>query len=158
MPSKPEDNAMHQLQSQQSELLDKIDELRGIGVGGLVELPQLIVCGSQSSGKSSVLEAISRVRFPTRSTLCMRFSTEVILRRKPQTRVKVSIEPGDSRTNEQERQNLRDFTSEAFSSDNNLQDLIDHARDCMGISDNVAQDAGFCDDVLKIEISGPDKR
>ncbi|OKP14329.1 Interferon-induced GTP-binding protein Mx2 [Penicillium subrubescens] len=157
MPSKPEDKAMHQLQSQQSELLDKIDELRGIGVGGLVELPQLIVCGSQSSGKSSVLEAISRVRFPTKSTLCTRFATEVILRRKPQTRVKVSIEPGDSRTNEQERQRLRDFTSEAFSSDNNLQDLIDQARACMGISDNVAQDAGFCDDVLKIEISGPDK-
>lgn len=157
MPSKPEDKAMQQLQSQQSELLDKIDELRGIGVGGLVELPQLIVCGSQSSGKSSVLEAISRVRFPTKSTLCTRFATEVILRRKPQTRVKVSIEPGDSRTNEQERQRLRDFTSEAFSSDNNLHDLIEQARACMGISDNVAQDAGFCDDVLKIEISGPDK-
>lgn len=157
MPSKPEDKAMHQLQSQQSELLDKIDELRGIGVGGLVELPQLIVCGSQSSGKSSVLEAISRVRFPTKSTLCTRFATEVILRRKPQTRVKVSIEPGDSRTNEQERQRLRDFTSEAFSSDNNLGDLIEQARACMGISDNVSQNAGFCDDVLKIEISGPDK-
>ncbi|KAF3385512.1 Interferon-induced GTP-binding protein Mx2 [Penicillium rolfsii] len=157
MPSKPEDKAMNQLRSQQSELLDKIDELRGIGVGGLVELPQLVVCGSQSSGKSSVLEAISRVRFPTKSTLCTRFATEVILRRKPQTRVKVSIEPGDSRTNEQERQRLRDFTSTAFSSDNNLQDLIQQARACMGISDNVTKDAGFCDDVLKIEISGPDK-
>lgn len=104
MLSKSENKAMHQLQSQQSELLDKIDELRGIGVGGLVELPQLIVCGSQSSGKSSVLEAISRVRFPTKGTICTRFATEVILRRKPQTRVKVSIEPGDSRTDEQERE------------------------------------------------------
>jgi GTP-binding protein EngB required for normal cell division len=157
MSSKPEDKAMRQLQSQQSELLDKIDELRGIGVGGLVELPQLIVCGSQSSGKSSVLEAISRVRFPTKSTLCTRFATEVILRRRPQTRVKVSIEPGDSRTNWQERQRLRDFTSEAFSSDNDLKELINQATAYMGISDNVAKDAGFCDDVLKIEISGPDK-
>lgn len=157
MSPKPEDKAMHQLQSQQSELLDKIDELRGIGVGGLVELPQLIVCGSQSSGKSSVLEAISRVRFPTKSTLCTRFATEVILRRKPQTRVKVSIEPGDSRTDEQERQRLRDFTSEAISSDNDLSELINQARACMGISDNIALHAGFSDDVLKIEISGPDK-
>ncbi|KAJ5370483.1 P-loop containing nucleoside triphosphate hydrolase protein [Penicillium cataractarum] len=157
MISKPEDKAMHQLRCQQSELLDKIDELRGIGVGGLVELPQLIVCGSQSSGKSSVLEAISRVRFPTKGTLCTRFATEVILRRKPQTRVKVSIEPGDSRTDERERERLRNFTSEAFSSDNDLSELINQARDFMGISDNVNQHAGFSDDVLKIEISGPDK-
>jgi hypothetical protein len=61
-----EDKALHQLQQEQSKLLDKIDELRTIGVGGLVELPQLIVCGNQSSGKSSVLEAISRVRFPAK--------------------------------------------------------------------------------------------
>jgi hypothetical protein len=157
MLSKSENKAMHQLQSQQSELLDKIDELRGIGVGGLVELPQLIVCGSQSSGKSSVLEAISRVRFPTKGTICTRFATEVILRRKPQTRVKVSIEPGDSRTDEHERERLRNFYSEAFPSDNDLVELIDQAKACMGISDNPNQHAGFSDDVLKIEISGPDK-
>ncbi|OOQ90479.1 Dynamin family protein [Penicillium brasilianum] len=157
MIAKPEDKAMHQLQGQQSELLDKIDELRSIGVGGLVELPQLIVCGSQSSGKSSVLEAISRVRFPTKGTICTRFATEVILRRKPQAKVKVSIEPGDSRTDERERERLRSFTSEAFSSDNDLKNLINQARDFMGISDNVDQHAGFSDDVLKIEISGPDK-
>lgn len=47
-----EEQALHQLQSQQTKLLDKIDELRAIGVGGLVELPQVIVCGNQSSGKS----------------------------------------------------------------------------------------------------------
>lgn len=76
-----EDDALHQLQQEQSKLLDKIDELRTIGVGGLVELPQLIVCGNQSSGKSSVLEAISRVRFPAKSNVCTRFATEVILRR-----------------------------------------------------------------------------
>ncbi|KAJ5512321.1 Dynamin [Penicillium fimorum] len=63
---------MNQLQSQQSELLDKIDELRAIEVGGLVELPQIIVCGNQSSGKSSILEAISRVRCPSKSNICTR--------------------------------------------------------------------------------------
>ncbi|KAE8391632.1 P-loop containing nucleoside triphosphate hydrolase protein [Aspergillus alliaceus] len=152
-----EDQAMHQLQSQQSKLLDKIDELRAIGVGGLVELPQLIVCGNQSSGKSSVLEAISRVRFPAKSNVCTRFATEVILRRGKQPKIKVSIEPGESRTNEAERQKLRNFAPEAFSSSVDLPRLIEQAKECMGISDEDTVNSGFSDDVLKVAISGPDK-
>ncbi|KAJ5992682.1 Dynamin GTPase [Penicillium sp. IBT 35674x] len=155
MSSPLDENAMNQLQSQQSELLDKIDELRAIGVGGLVELPQIIVCGNQSSGKSSVLEAISRVRFPAKSNICTRFATEVVLRRSPREKVTVSIEPGSSRTDEQERQKLRDFSSGAFSSGGDLPPLIDLAKECMGLSSADAPNSGFSDDVLKVEISGP---
>lgn len=157
MSSPLDENAMNQLQSQQSELLDKIDELRAIGVGGLVELPQIIVCGNQSSGKSSVLEAISRVRFPAKSNICTRFATEVVLRRSPREKITVSIEPGTSRTNEQERQKLRDFSSETFSSSGDLPTLIDLAKECMGLSSADAPNSGFSDDVLKVEISGPEQ-
>ncbi|GFF97114.1 interferon-induced GTP-binding protein Mx [Aspergillus udagawae] len=150
-----EDKALHQLQQEQSKLLDKIDELRTIGVGGLVELPQLIVCGNQSSGKSSVLEAISRVRFPAKSNVCTRFATEVILRRNPSSKIKVSIEPGPSRADEQERQRLRSFAYEDFSNGEDLPPLIEKAKEHMGITESV--NAGFSDDVLKVEISGPDK-
>ncbi|OJJ43880.1 hypothetical protein ASPZODRAFT_73608 [Penicilliopsis zonata CBS 506.65] len=149
------DDALQQLQSQQSELLDVIDELRTIGLGRILELPQLIVCGNQSSGKSSVLEAISRVRFPAKSNVCTRFATEVILRRSPSPRVKVSIEPGPSRKDEQERQRLRNFASETFEDGDDLPSLIEKAKEWMGISDTT--NAGFSDDVLKVEISGPDK-
>ncbi|PIG83067.1 dynamin family protein [Aspergillus arachidicola] len=152
-----EEQALHQLQSQQSKLLDKIDELRAIGVGGLVELPQVIVCGNQSSGKSSVLEAISRVRFPAKSNVCTRFATEVILRRSPQPKINVSIEPGESRTNEAERQKLRNFASQAFSSYGDLPQLIEQAKECMGIINEDTVNSGFSDDVLKVAISGPDK-
>lgn len=150
-----EDMALHQLQQEQSKLLDKIDELRTIGVGGLVELPQLIVCGNQSSGKSSVLEAISRVRFPAKSNVCTRFATEVILRRNQSSKIKISIEPGPSRIDAQERLKLRSFTHEEFSNGNDLPALIEKAREHMGITESV--NSGFSDDVLKVEISGPDK-
>ncbi|KAH2369449.1 hypothetical protein KXW57_004350 [Aspergillus fumigatus] len=151
-----EDDALHQLQQEQSKLLDKIDELRTIGVGGLVELPQLIVCGNQSSGKSSVLEAITRVRFPAKSNVCTRFATEVILRRNAAfSKIKVSIEPGPSRTDEDERRRLRSFTYEDFSNGDDLPPLIEKAKVHMGITESV--NTGFSDDVLKVEISGPDK-
>ncbi|KGO66031.1 Dynamin [Penicillium italicum] len=157
MSSPLDEQAMSQLQSQQSELLDKIDELRAIGVGGLVELPQIIVCGNQSSGKSSVLEAISRVRFPSKSNICTRFATEIVLRRSLHDRIKVSIEPGDSRKDEQEKQKLRAFTSESFSSAEDLPTLIEKAKECMGLSSTDPSSTGFSDDVLKVEISGPEK-
>lgn len=156
MPQAQKD-AMEQLQSRQSQLLDTIDELRSIGAGGLVELPQIIVCGNQSSGKSSVLEAISRVRFPTKSDACTRFATEVILRRSFQSRIKVSIKPGPSKSNKEERKRLRSFTSEEFTNFDDLPQLIKEAQKHMGLSDSDPDSIEFSDDVLKVEISGPDK-
>ncbi|KAJ5917674.1 hypothetical protein N7466_011228 [Penicillium verhagenii] len=151
--SNTDGEALSQLQVEQGWLLDKIDELRNIGISGLVDLPQLIVCGNQSSGKSSVLEAISRVRFPVKSNICTRFATEVSLRRHPVTRFKVSIEPGPSRKSEVDRQKVREFAPEAFTNIDQLPALIEQAKDCMGIQ----SEKGVSDDVLKIEISGPDK-
>ncbi|CAG8370360.1 unnamed protein product [Penicillium salamii] len=112
-----------------------------------------------SSGKSSVLEAISRVRFPTKSNLCTRFTTEFVLRRSLHSRIKVSIDPGKSRLDGAERQKLLAFRSEeneldtaSFSSSQKFQGLMDRARDCMGLNTTTS---GFSDDVLKVEISGP---
>ncbi|OOQ83643.1 dynamin family protein [Penicillium brasilianum] len=152
MSSTIDEDALNQLKGEQSELLDKIDELRTLGVGGLVELPQIVVCGNQSSGKSSVLEAISRVRFPAKSNICTRFATEIVLRRHPSNKVKVSIEPGRSRKDLSEREKLRAFTSESFFSSEDLPALIESAKECMGLSST-----DVSDDVLKVEISGPDR-
>jgi hypothetical protein len=49
--------------SEPQSLLDEIDSLRLQGISEFVFLPQIVVCGDQSSGKSSVLEAISGVPF-----------------------------------------------------------------------------------------------
>ncbi|KAJ6172343.1 hypothetical protein N7470_001410 [Penicillium chermesinum] len=148
-----QETALGELQAQQSLLLDKIDELRTIGVGGLVELPQLIVCGAQSSGKSSVLEAISRVRFPTKSNVCTRFATEVSLRRLPTPRFKVSIESGPSEKTAEEKAKLGSFSSPEFDNIDQLPDLIESAQKCMTGLDRF----GFSEDILKVEICGPDQ-
>jgi len=63
----------------QRKVMDIVDKLRRTGLSGVVELPQLIVCGDQSSGKSSVLEAITEIPFPRKENLCTRFATEVRL-------------------------------------------------------------------------------
>lgn len=42
-------------------------------------------------GQSSVLDAVSGIRFPQKDNLCTRFATEVILRRGPKKSAKVSL-------------------------------------------------------------------
>lgn len=61
-------------------LLDKIDRLLACNLGEYVNLPQLVVVGDQSSGKSSVLEGLTKLPFPRDSGLCTRFATQIIFR------------------------------------------------------------------------------
>jgi hypothetical protein len=90
------------------DLLDSVDYLRSQGISHYVSLPQIIVCGDQSSGKSSVLEAISGVSFPIKSNLCTRFPTELVLRKTSHVDVSVSIVPHHSRS-ESEQLSLASF-------------------------------------------------
>jgi hypothetical protein len=57
-------------------LLDAIDQVRLHDVNHELDLPQLVVCGSQSSGKSSTLEAFSGYSFPRGEKTVTRFVTE----------------------------------------------------------------------------------
>lgn len=85
-----------------SERLNIIDRVRANGVGDHVALPQLVVCGDQSSGKSSVLEGISGIPFPRQDGLCTRFATEIILRHEPGAqRATAMIIPRASRTEDE---------------------------------------------------------
>ncbi|KAL2267868.1 hypothetical protein VTJ83DRAFT_5145 [Remersonia thermophila] len=132
-------------------LLDAIDKLRLQGLSNYVSLPQIIVCGDQSSGKSSVLEALSGVSFPIKSNLCTRFPTELVLRRAPHSSARVSIIPHESRT-ESEQLALQSFREELSGFDA-LPDLIESAKLAMGITPHRA----FAQDILRVEITGPDR-
>ncbi|KAG2522620.1 hypothetical protein JM16_003400 [Phytophthora kernoviae] len=56
-----------------------VDKLREIGLDQYVELPQIAVMGDTSSGKSSLLSAISGVSFPSADQLTTRCPTQLIL-------------------------------------------------------------------------------
>ena len=131
------------------DLLDIIDTLRSQGLSRHVDLPQIIVCGDQSSGKSSALEAISGMSFPTKDNLCTRFATELILRRSSITGVKICIIPGDDRSNE-EKKRLSEFAA-AFENED-VGKVVDAAKTAMGLTGNGKV---FSNDILRIEISGP---
>ncbi|KAK4129909.1 hypothetical protein BT67DRAFT_253357 [Trichocladium antarcticum] len=150
-------DALVQLNSSDARtLLDSIDSLRELQVGEIVSLPQIIVVGDQSSGKSSVLEAISRVRFPVDGDLCTRFATELVLRRASQTAVDVRIQFADhhaSSTSAASSAPQQPFRRSGFDRDD-LPAIITEAKELMGISNGGAKK--FSKDILRVEIAGPD--
>lgn len=147
--------ALAKLQSKdERRLLDVVDKLRRAGLHGTIELPQLVVCGDQSSGKSSLLEAITEIPFPRKANLCTRFATEIILRRESKTTVTVKMVPGRDRTDAEKRK-LSAFTK-ALTDVRQLPDIIDAATQEMGLG-KVGSTRAFTRDVLSITICGPDR-
>lgn len=64
-------------------IIDLIDQLRAVGIEKDMQIPQIAVMGDQSSGKSSVLEALSGIPFPRGSGLVTRCATELRMKRAP---------------------------------------------------------------------------
>ncbi|KAK4896329.1 hypothetical protein LTR27_005852 [Elasticomyces elasticus] len=141
------------LQSEEHrQLLDIIDSLRSRGLSRYVDLPEIAVCGDQSAGKSSVLEAISGMSFPTKDNLCTRFATELILRRHVSTIIDISINAGPDRS-DSEKERLANVKFEFDRADPNLGAVVETAKEAMGLSEGKV----FSTDTLRIEICGPDQ-
>ncbi|KAJ5940454.1 hypothetical protein N7516_000622 [Penicillium verrucosum] len=128
-------------------LLGIIDRLRELGISENVSLPQLVVVGDQSSGKSSLLEGLTGLSFPVASELCTRFATQIVLRRAPaqEGEARITIIPGPtSRLDETLNQRLLGFERRLAAVDfgcREFEDIFNEAATCMGI-----------------ELSGPDHR
>ncbi|GKU07828.1 interferon-regulated resistance hypothetical protein [Fusarium langsethiae] len=137
---------LKQLYTKEATCLHEIsDGLSACGVGKIVNLPQIIVVGEQSVGKSSVLEAISHIKFPVDGGLCTRFATELILHHANETRIDASVRFEDKTKTAQA------FQRKKFHEDD-LPDIIKEAKEHMGISQNGND---FSKDVLRLEIEGP---
>ncbi|CAG8424117.1 unnamed protein product [Penicillium salamii] len=145
-------------------LLGIIDRLRELGIS-----ENLVVVGDQSSGKSSLLEGLTGLSFPVASDLCTRFATQIVLRRAPEGegQAKITIIPGPtSRLDETLNQNRLEFERRLAAADfgcQEFEDIFDEAASCMGIPGPKAKnledvERRFSDDILKIELSGPDHR
>lgn len=131
-------------------LIDSIDSLQSQGINHFVSLPQIIVYSNQSSGKSSVLEAISGVSFPVKSNLYTHFPTKLVLRRASYIGARISIVPHPFR-NESEKATLASFEEE-LDDFKGFSALIDTAKSVMGIS---TRSKAFVKDLLRVEISRP---
>lgn len=137
--------------------LNQIEKIRAHGVGDLVALPQLVVCGDQSAGKSSVLEGITGIPFPRQEGLCTRFPTEIILRHTESEAVTTtaSIRPHGSRAAEVQ-QTLAAYRKEVADM-SELPDIIQDASRLMKIRGYSNNNDGyaFAPDALRIEVTGP---
>ncbi|KAF2266073.1 hypothetical protein CC78DRAFT_460110 [Lojkania enalia] len=147
--------SLEKLQSaEQVQLLDAIDDLRSQGVGSYdISLPQLIVCGDQSSGKSSVLEGLTRQPFPINDGRCTTFATELILRKGSNVSIICSIIPRKQGRSDLEKRELSKF-NRAFNSRDafDLESIIKEAKEIMG----KVSKSTFHEDVLQIKWTGPD--
>uniref|UniRef100_A0A3Q0RQI3 Interferon-induced GTP-binding protein Mx n=1 Tax=Amphilophus citrinellus TaxID=61819 RepID=A0A3Q0RQI3_AMPCI len=119
--------------------IDLIDSLRSLGVEKDLALPAIAVIGDQSSGKSSVLEALSGVALPRGSGIVTRCPLELKMKRKKEGEDwsgKISY-PGH------EEEKIGDPTS--------VGEKIEEAQNEMaGVG------VGISDELISLEIASPD--
>jgi len=140
-----------ELANEQRTLLDLIDKLQFAQLDN-VKLPQIVVVGDQSAGKSSVLEAITGTPFPRDAGACTRFATEIRLRRSPDTSIEVSIIPDKAR-NFKEQEMLRQFGGTVHA-DVSFDALMRSAVDLIAPKNMPGRFAAK--DILVVEKRGPD--
>ncbi|KAG0006714.1 hypothetical protein BGZ80_005168 [Entomortierella chlamydospora] len=74
------------------DIIDKINKIRSYGLSKMLTIPQIAILGDQSSGKSSVLEAITKLSFPRDIETCTKFATQVSMRQSTQVEISARID------------------------------------------------------------------
>ena len=125
-------------------LLDLVDDLRRCGVEKHIAIPQIAVMGDQSSGKSSVLEAICKIPFPRGTGLVTRCATQVAMVKSVEDwNATVTIrEEGD--------ESSHGDVHRTYTEPGELTACIEELTDLLAGSDG-----GFSDDVIEIKLRGP---
>ena len=143
---------------EQRRVLDTVADVRKCGLDSILSLPQLVVCGDQSAGKSSVLEALTEIPFPRNDNLCTRYATEIILRRATTNSLTIKIIPDGSRPSP-EQMALQNFKESIIDFDElpRIMDVAKAAMDANGSPTAESKPKAFSRDILSIEIEGPSR-
>ncbi|KAF7651959.1 hypothetical protein LDENG_00103130 [Lucifuga dentata] len=118
--------------------IDLIDSLRSLGVEKDLALPAIAVIGDQSSGKSSVLEALSGVALPRGSGIVTRCPLEIKMKRKKEG------EEWYGKISYQETEKEIDMPA----------DVEKHIREAQDEMAGVG--VGISEDLISLEIASPD--
>jgi len=120
-------------------IIDKINKIRSYGLNKMITIPQIAILGDQSSGKSSVLEAITKLSFPRNIETCTRFATQVSLRQNERAALSAHID-------DEPEFNKRYHSMEATA---DIHPIISEANRIL------CSRVEISDKVLEITISGP---
>uniref|UniRef100_A0A3Q3VJA8 Interferon-induced GTP-binding protein Mx n=1 Tax=Mola mola TaxID=94237 RepID=A0A3Q3VJA8_MOLML len=118
--------------------IDLIDSLRSLGVERDLALPAIAVIGDQSSGKSSVLEALSGVALPRGSGIVTRCPLELKMKRKRE---------GEEWYGKINYQNHEEEIKEPADVEKKIREAQDEMA---GVG------VGISDDLISLEIGSPD--
>lgn len=138
-------------------MLNIVAQLRKCGLESILSLPQLVICGDQSAGKSSVLEALTEILFPRNDNLCTRFATEIILRRATVDSLTIRVIP-DTKRPVYKREAIKAF-KESITDFDELPRVMEKAMVLMGIDTGSFSilTRAFAKDILSVEIEGPSR-
>ncbi|KAF9204450.1 hypothetical protein BGZ49_005284 [Haplosporangium sp. Z 27] len=125
--------------SEYQDIIDKINKIRSYGLNKMITIPQIAILGDQSSGKSSVLEAITKLSFPRNIETCTRFATQVSMRRSEKVEMSAHIDDEPKFNKRYQSQ------SEAW----DIHTVISQANSILCSSVEISEK------VLEITISGP---
>ncbi|KAM9454797.1 interferon-induced GTP-binding protein Mx [Clarias gariepinus] len=129
---------LKQWESQVRPFIEMIDYLRHIGIEKDLALPSIAVVGDQSSGKSSVLEALSGVALPRGSGIVTRCPLELKLRK---------LHTGSNWTAVISYRDVQ----ETFMDPSQVEGHVRRAQNVLA-GDGV----GICDELISLEITSPD--
>uniref|UniRef100_UPI0014464476 interferon-induced GTP-binding protein Mx-like n=1 Tax=Epinephelus lanceolatus TaxID=310571 RepID=UPI0014464476 len=134
--------------------IDLIDRIRSLGVEEYFVLPTVAVIGDQSSGKSSVLEALSGVALPRGSGVVTRCPLELKMKRKNEGEGwsgKISYQTCEADIEDSEAESILTEDSIKIEDPEDVEEMIREAQDKLA-----GDGLGISNDLISMEITSSD--
>jgi ABC-type arginine transport system ATPase subunit len=90
-PSVVEPGGLHTVGRGVKIFVDAIEQLREIGLNNVVQLPELVLVGDQSAGKSSLMGALAEIHLPKSGGTCTRCPAHIKTATAAQWSCKISL-------------------------------------------------------------------